>query len=156
MPLAGATAMCVVGLTFATSPTSSVRADDHDGTSSASVRGVRLRGLATRSSVSLPRSPRFAIVSSSPRPRRIALVRLASLGPDGEERTHVALGSRRFVLAPHARREIEPDYEGDALMAQTSGLGWRRFRLRITVDGTPLEAIATTAYMCRIPLRPFD
>ena len=150
------TCVALVGLAIALLPMRSVQADADDGTTSAQARQVRLEGTVLSSSSGIPRIPHFTLVNLSPRRRRVRLVRLSSLGSAGEERAHVVLNGTEVILGPRERRDLEPDYQGVPLMASSSGLGWRRFRLRISVDGSSLSAVAVTAYMCRIPIRLDD
>lgn len=113
--------------------------------------GVRLEGLALASSVGITREPSYTLTNLTDATRVVTLVWLVSLG---ESERHVLrlTGPRRVVLRPHATQEISVAFEGRPIH-RGGGLGHYRFALTVSVGGAHLVAVASNAYVCRIPLR---
>ncbi len=85
-------------------------------------------------------------------PLTVDIVALWSLG-NGRLRERLSITtSRRITLAPHARRTLAIEYAGRAINVG-GGLSYHRFELVIAVGDERVAAVASTAYICRIPLR---
>ncbi len=120
--------------------------------STATGAGVRLSGDANVSSVGVRREPGFVLSNRTGDTRVVELTSLASLDARGGRHPLPITGTRRFVLAPHATRSLSVAFTGQAIN-DGGGLSYYRFVLTVTVDGQSLSAIASNAYMCRIPVR---
>lgn len=113
---------------------------------------MRLSGEARSSSVEVPREPWFQLANTTGAPRAVEFLSLVALGPGGERRTLRITGPRRITLAGHARRRVEVEYTGQPIH-MGGGLSYYRFALTVAVEGVRLEAVASGAYVCRIPMR---
>ncbi len=142
-----------IGTVFvlALAPAASIGAQDAH-TSEANVGGVTIRGTERSSGGRVPHNPEFEVHNGSARPRHIRIVALESLAEGGEHRVLAARGTAAWTIAAGAHATLSIDYAGDALQAGR-GLPWHRFRATFDVDGTRVNALATTAYLERIPLR---
>lgn len=119
---------------------------------SATAGGVRLVGVARSSSVDVPRNPEYVLTNLTNDPRVVELVTLAALDQEGSPRALAIRSPRRIVLAPRARRSVEVEFTGQTINLG-GGLSHRHFALTVTTGGHRLTAIASNAYICRIPLR---
>lgn len=118
----------------------------------ASGGGVRLAGEARVSSVGFVREPDFTLTNLTAEPRTVDLVSLASLGSDGTREALTITSGRRFVLAPRATRRITVTFGGRPI-SLGGGLSYYRFALTVSSGGARFTAVASSAYVCRIPLR---
>lgn len=125
---------------------------DPPGWTSRAAAGVRLVGLARSSSTDVPREPEYVLSNLTDAPRVVDVVALWSLGNEGLRERLSVTSARRITLAPHARRTLAIEYAGRAINLG-GGLTYHRFELVVAVGGERLAAIASTAYICRIPLR---
>jgi hypothetical protein len=120
-------------------------------TTSAVAGGVEVEGVAQSSSQGEPREPRYVLRNPTAEPRTVVLLSLASL--DAGRRHPLELTSpRTVVLAPGETREISIAYAGEPVQSGR-GLPYHRYALTLRVGGVRARVIASTAYMCRIPLR---
>jgi hypothetical protein len=115
------------------------------------VEGVMLRGSYRQSSTGAIREPGFILRNTTGELRTVELFSLVSLGV-AERRSLPIVGARRIELAPRRTRELSVSYRGRPLQFG-AGLPHHRFTLRIVVHGRKASALASTAYVCRIPIR---
>lgn len=119
----------------------------------ASGAGVRLAGEAFASSTTVPREPRYVLTNLTAAPRVVDLVSLVSLGEARDTQPLTLRAPRRITLAPHETRPVQVAYDGRPLNLG-GGLTYHRYALTVTVEGHRLTAVASNAYVCRIPRRP--
>ena len=126
---------------------------DPPESTTAQTNGVELRGVRVQSSTGTPREPSYAIVNHTAEVHVVELVHLYAIGARDEERHELSITSpRRIQLRAHRSESLSLIYSGDPIWSG-QGTGHYRFELHITVDGQPMHAIASTAYVCRIPVR---
>jgi hypothetical protein len=119
--------------------------------SAVTVDGVRLDGEMNSSSTGVRREPGYVLTNLTGSARAVELVALAGLGADRPRPLPIE-GARRIVLAPHETRSLRVAYTGQPVNLG-GGLSYYRFSLTIAVGGRRASALATNAYMCRIPVR---
>lgn len=119
----------------------------------ATAAGVRLTGYAIASSTHVPREPRYDLTNLTAAPQVVDLVSLVSLGEARDARALALRGPRRITLAPHETRPLQVAFDGRATNLG-GALAYHRFALTVSVDRRRITAVASTAYMCRIPRRP--
>lgn len=115
------------------------------------VGGVEIEGVAAASSTGEPREPRYVLRNPTEERRVVELLSLVSL--DAVARHPLTLTSpRRVELAPGATEEISIAFTGEPVQSGR-GLPHHRFELLVRVGTDRARAIASTAYVCRIPRR---
>lgn len=119
----------------------------------ASGAGARLAGEALSSSTTVPREPHYVLTNLTTAPRVVDLVSLVSLSEARDTQPLALRGPRRITLAPHESRPVQVAYDGRPLNLG-GGLTYHRYALTVIVDGHRLTAVASNAYVCRIPRRP--
>lgn len=119
------------------------------------VRDVQITASRVSSSTGLPREPAITVRNRAAETRTFEIVSLESIGVE-RRRVHHVVGNARRVLRPGARARIVISYRGDPVPSGTGGLGVRRFRVHVRVDGEEGALTTTTFYVCRIPVRIGD
>ncbi len=119
--------------------------------STVTVGGVRLAGEMDSSSTGVRREPGYVLTNLTGSPRAVGLVTLVGLG-DARPLPLPIEGPRRIVLAPHETLPLLIAYSGQPVHLG-GGLSYYRFSLTIAVGGQRASALATNAYVCRIPIR---
>ena len=126
---------------------------DPPESTTAQTNGVELRGVRVQSSTGTPREPSYAIVNHNAEVHVVELVHLYVIGASDDDRHELSITSpRRIQLRANRSESLSLTYSGDPIMSG-QGTGHYLFELHATVDGQPIHAIASTAYMCRIPVR---
>lgn len=129
----------------------SVARADPPPRSTVTVDGVRLAGEMNSSSTGVRREPGYVLTNLTRAPRTVELVALAGLGEDRPRPLPIE-APRRVVLAPRETRSLLVSFTGQPVHLG-GGLSYYRFALTIAVGGRRASALATNAYVCRIPVR---
>lgn len=124
---------------------------DPPASTQATVNGVELLGRRQVLSAGMPRHDMFTLRNHQRRQHVVDIVRLDSFGENRARATLPITSARRFVLEPGQELALPLTYSGTPV-GSGMALPSLHFELHVTVDGRPLNAIATVSYICRIPV----
>ena len=137
--------------TLATLAAAAPAAADPPASTRARTHSLILMGVASRTSTRSCYEASYELQNRTARPLTVDLVLLHSLGLSARRRLSIR-GPRSLTLRPTERRRIDITFGGQALRSSI-GLTYHRYRLTVRAEGQTLKAVASCAYVCRLPLR---